>query len=79
MSARENLFYSWKNGEDFDDRGQSLGAISERVYDTAKVEIKHAAGDEKEIEGAVIKAINRIMEAAWLEGFDYALKILTDK
>lgn len=79
MKAREELFYNWKNGEEFEDGGQSLGTITERVYDTAVVEIKRAAGDEKEIEGAVITAINRIMEAAWLIGFDYATRLWGDK
>ena len=79
MKARETLFYNWKNSEEFDDGGQSLGEITDAIFDTAKVRVKRAQGDETEIEAAVTTIISETMKAAWLEGFDYALKILTDK
>lgn len=79
MKARENLFYNWKNGEEFEDGGQSLGALTDAIFDTAVTKIKRAAGDEAEIEGIVTTAIGETMKAAWMTGFDYATRLWGDK
>lgn len=76
MKARENLFYNWKNGEEFE---EGLGNTTDQIDVQTVKAIMAAGGDEAAIEDAVITAVGETMKAAWLAGFDYATRLWGDK
>lgn len=78
-NTRQNLFYSWKNGEEFEEGQNCLGDITDRIDDETVEAIMAADGDESAIAAAVINATSETMEAAWLAGFDYATRLWGDK
>ena len=76
MEARKELYRLWKD-QVFEETG--LSQLTDTVdTDTCKAIIE-ASGDEGKIQDAVISAIGEVLEAAWLEGFDYATRLWAGK
>lgn len=76
MEARKELYGLWKD-QVFEETG--LSQLTDTVdADTCKAIIE-ASGDEGKIQDAVISAIGEVLEAAWLEGFDYATRLWAGK
>lgn len=76
MEARKELYRLWKD-QIFEDTG--IAQLTDIVdADTCRA-IMEADGDEGIIQDAVISAIGNVLEAAWLEGFDYATRLWAGK